>query len=145
VRGFDEHDLNEHLCLQAARLLGLSAAPSSVRSFQDERVIVVERYDRVHGRDGRVVRIHQEDACKALGEYRLEAISGRHWRRFAEANGLDPHDVGSRLRDLAQRAPEAFAAAAVTPAVREIGSELPDRLVTGVAERSRVCIRAMNR
>jgi serine/threonine-protein kinase HipA len=67
VAGLDDHDLNEHLCLQAARALGLPAAASQVMSFSGERAIVVERYDRIRGDDGSLRRVHQEDACQALG------------------------------------------------------------------------------
>ncbi|MHB8827092.1 MAG: HipA domain-containing protein [Acidimicrobiales bacterium] len=66
VIGLDDHDLNEHLCLSAARRAGLAAARSAIRRFADESAIVVERYDR--DRAGvNVTRIHQEDACQALG------------------------------------------------------------------------------
>jgi serine/threonine-protein kinase HipA len=67
VTGFDDHDLNEHLCLQAARGLGLDAASSAVLGFAGERAIVVERYDRLRRADGAIVRLHQEDLCQALG------------------------------------------------------------------------------
>lgn len=66
IEGFDDHDLNEHLCLRAARLLGLRAAPTEVVEFDDERAIVVERYDRVRGKEC-VFRVHQEDLCQAFG------------------------------------------------------------------------------
>lgn len=243
VRGFDEHDLNEHLCLQAARRLDMAAAASRVQSFEDERVIVIDRYDRIHDRDGTVARIHQEDVCQALGlmptaryqngggpspetiidllrrviqpsavaevnvarfvnalafnwiiagtdahaknyslllssdqvrlaplydlasalpyddmyppklklamrvggEYRVDAVEGRHWRRFAEENRLDPVEITQRVTDLARRTPEAFEAAAADSAVRELGSQLPDRLVATVAERARACMRVMSR
>lgn len=45
--GFDGHAENEHLCLALARALGLPAARSDVRQFEDVTAIVVERYDRV--------------------------------------------------------------------------------------------------
>jgi serine/threonine-protein kinase HipA len=66
VAGFDDHDLNEHLCLDAARRVGLLAARTAVETFQDETAIVVDRYDRVHI-DNRLRRLHQEDLCQALG------------------------------------------------------------------------------
>lgn len=66
IEGFDDHDLNEHLCLRAARLAGLRSATSEIVAFGDERAIVVERYDRVW-RDDEIVRVHQEDLCQALG------------------------------------------------------------------------------
>jgi serine/threonine-protein kinase HipA len=62
------HDLNEHLCLDACRRLGLLAVRSRVQDFGDERAIVIERYDRATAPDGSTqVRIHQEDLCQALG------------------------------------------------------------------------------
>jgi len=66
VTGLDDHDLNEHLCLETARTLGLRAAASVVGTFGDERAIVIERYDRVRGPVA-VARVHQEDMCQALG------------------------------------------------------------------------------
>lgn len=62
VVGLDDHDLNEHLCLDAARRLGLTAASSTIGVFGTERAIVVERYDRRSTQ-----RVHQEDLCQALG------------------------------------------------------------------------------
>ena len=64
--GFDGHAENEHLCLTLAKALGLSAARSQVRRFEDEVAIVVERYDRVR-LDGSIRRLHQEDMCQVLG------------------------------------------------------------------------------
>jgi len=58
---------NEHFCLNLARELGLKAALSEVRMFGDEKAIVVDRYDRYPGSDGRLLRSHQEDMCQALG------------------------------------------------------------------------------
>ncbi len=64
--GFADHDINEHLCLDAARRAGLTAARSRIARFDDQTAIVVERYDRRIAGDT-VTRIHQEDACQALG------------------------------------------------------------------------------
>ncbi|QOR71598.1 type II toxin-antitoxin system HipA family toxin [Ruania alkalisoli] len=66
IYGLDQGDLNEHLTMRAASLLGLSVANSRVEQFDDERVVVVERYDRRRRADG-VVRLHQEDLAQALG------------------------------------------------------------------------------
>lgn len=63
---FDGHAENEHFCLALARKLGLPTATSNVRRFGDETAIVVERYDRIRT-GNEIVRIHQEDACQALG------------------------------------------------------------------------------
>ena len=62
------HDqaLNEHLCLSAARRLGLDAAGSEYLEFDGHPAIVVGRYDRRVDAQGRLVRIHQEDLCQAM-------------------------------------------------------------------------------
>jgi serine/threonine-protein kinase HipA len=66
IRGLDEHDLNEHLCLSAARTCGLIAASSAILHFGDERVVAIERFDRFLDDSGRMLRAHQEDLCQAL-------------------------------------------------------------------------------
>lgn len=67
VQGFDDHDLNEHLCLDAARRAGLIVARTRVATFGDQSAIVVDRYDR-RIVNGEFVRVHQEDTCQALGK-----------------------------------------------------------------------------
>ena len=67
IMGFDDHDLNEHLCLTAARRAGLIAANTWIATFEDQSAIVAKRYDRVNSVQGWVQRIHQEDTCQALG------------------------------------------------------------------------------
>jgi serine/threonine-protein kinase HipA len=240
IAGFDDHDLNEHLCLRAAGIAGLRAAASRVLSFGGERAIVVDRYDRFPAGDGAVVRIHQEDMCQALGlppsakyqseggpsaeqiitlirdvigppvaglevdrfvdalalnwlvagtdahaknysvllvrgqtrlaplydvasslpyddmyrprlrlamkvasEYRVEAITGRHWRTFATQNGLDPERTVERIDELASRLPAAFWAAASADAVVALGSALPERLAAAVEEHVGECRRRL--
>ena len=61
-----DQDVNEHLCLAAARRLGLRAAESEISQFGDRQAIVLRRYDRAVRPGGEVVRIHQEDFCQAL-------------------------------------------------------------------------------
>jgi serine/threonine-protein kinase HipA len=66
VATLDDHDLNEHLCLDAAYRAGLVVARTTVGRFADETAIVIDRYDRrVAGRH--VARIHQEDLCQSIG------------------------------------------------------------------------------
>jgi serine/threonine-protein kinase HipA len=234
VAGLDDHDLNEHLCLDAARRAGLVVARTRVAGFGEESAIVVERYDR-RLLDGRRVRIHQEDLCQALGvppsrkyqneggpspkavvqllravmppraaddavwrfvdalawnwllagtdahakNYSLLLAAGQvrlaplydiasalpygmhekklrfamkiggayevfpyrnRWPRAAEELGLDPGRVLDRVAALAERAPDAFAAAAAAPEVRALERALPGRLVELIAERVERCV-----
>ena len=46
IAGLPGHVENEHFCLSLARELGFTVASSQVRTFEDQQVIVVERYDR---------------------------------------------------------------------------------------------------
>jgi serine/threonine-protein kinase HipA len=67
VTGLARSDLNEHLTMRAAALLGLHVAQSRVAQFEDQTAIVVTRFDRVPGDDGTVQRLHQEDFAQAAG------------------------------------------------------------------------------
>jgi serine/threonine-protein kinase HipA len=91
ITGLDDHDLNEHICLRAARMLGLRAVTSKVMDFDGERSVVVERYDRELDHDGRVVRIHQEDLCQAT------ATHPSH--KYQSDGGPGPIDIVRILRD----------------------------------------------
>jgi serine/threonine-protein kinase HipA len=66
VAGLDDHDLNEHLCLDAARRAGLIAARTRIERFGEETAVVVTRYDRIAAGET-IRRVHQEDLCQALG------------------------------------------------------------------------------
>lgn len=57
---------NEHLCLTLVRALGLPAAKSAIKDFAGRRALVIERFDRTWTKDGRLLRIPQEDCCQAL-------------------------------------------------------------------------------
>lgn len=83
VEGFAE---NEHFCLALASALGIRAATSHVQRFDDEVAIVVLRYDR-RWIDGALERVHQEDACQALGihpDKKYESDGGPGARAVAE-------------------------------------------------------------
>jgi serine/threonine-protein kinase HipA len=67
LAGVVDHDINEHVCLRAAALLGLAAARSTLTEFGDQRAVVVERFDRRRNGHGDLERVHQEDMCQALG------------------------------------------------------------------------------
>ena len=58
--------LVEHVTMQAAKRAGLTVATTTMLQFEDQWAIVVERFDRVATGE-RVLRLHQEDFCQALG------------------------------------------------------------------------------
>jgi serine/threonine-protein kinase HipA len=90
VAGFDDHDLNEHLCLDAARRAGLLAVRTRVARFGDESAVVVDRYDRQE-RSSEILRVHQEDLCQALGV----APSAK----YQNEGGPGPADIAKLLRE----------------------------------------------
>lgn len=89
VAGLDDHDLNEHLCLDAARRAGLVAAETRVARFGDESAIVVRRYDRQEADDA-LIRIHQEDICQAMGVPPT--------RKYQNEGGPTPREIVRMLR-----------------------------------------------
>jgi serine/threonine-protein kinase HipA len=91
VAGFDDHDLNEHLCLDAARRAGLVAVRTNVVRFGDESAVVVYRYDRI-APGGQIVRVHQEDLCQALGTPPS--------RKYHNEGGPGPADIAKLLRQV---------------------------------------------
>lgn len=66
IPGMEDQDLVEHVTMRTARSVGLRVAPTTVRTFDGVRALVVERFDRLPAA-GRVARVHQEDMCQALG------------------------------------------------------------------------------
>ncbi len=60
--------LNEHCCMTLARHLGIPVPRTEFMKIGRFPCLLVERYDRmVDAETGRIVRIHQEDFCQALG------------------------------------------------------------------------------
>lgn len=89
VSGFDDHDLNEHLCLDAARRAGLLAVRTTVECFAGESTVIIDRYDRVI-RSEQIIRVHQEDLCQALG------VPPSH--KYQNEGGPSPRDIAGLLR-----------------------------------------------
>ena len=92
--GHDDVDLVEHACLRAASLTGLDAASSEIVRFEDERVLVVQRFDRAE-RDGELVRLHHEDLCQALGVSPAQ--------KYQSYGGPTPRQIVDLLRDESNR------------------------------------------
>lgn len=58
---------NEFYCLALARAFGLAVTAARIERFGQTRALVIERFDRRWARDGRLLRVPQEDCCQALG------------------------------------------------------------------------------
>jgi serine/threonine-protein kinase HipA len=58
--------LNELFCLELAKEIGLPAVDAIYQKIADKDVLFLKRYDRVE-KDGKLIRLHQEDFCQALG------------------------------------------------------------------------------
>jgi len=103
VQGFSFQALNEHVCLDTARRLGLDAVRTRFMRFGDEGAIVVARYDRRRDSQGQVTRVHQEDMCQALGVFphkKYESARGPRAATIVELLGaVSPRQrVDSNLR-----------------------------------------------
>lgn len=73
---------NEAWCMNLAAAVGLDAARAEAREAAGRPYLLVTRCDRVE-RDGIAVRLHQEDACQALGipsEHKYAAEGGPAFR-----------------------------------------------------------------
>ncbi|HJP67634.1 MAG TPA: type II toxin-antitoxin system HipA family toxin [Sphingomicrobium sp.] len=88
---------NEHLCLELVAALGLPVAKSQIVDFADRRVLAVERFDRTWTRDGRLLRLPQEDCCQALSvppSRKYESEGGPGIRRISDfLKGSDTPDA----------------------------------------------------
>lgn len=85
----DGFDINELFCLGLARGIGLTVAEATVQTFDGQEALVVRRYDRERDGEGRLVRVHQEDACQAL------AVSPI--RKYEREGGPGPADIVSLI------------------------------------------------
>ncbi len=91
VIGFKDHDLNEHLCLDAARRATLLAVRTRIAHFDTESAVVIDRYDRqFKGAD--ILRIHQEDLCQALGISPLQ--------KYQSEGGPSPSNITKLFRNV---------------------------------------------
>ncbi len=105
----EDHELNEHLCLSAARMAGLPTAHSQVLAFGDQIALVVERYDRIEVA-GRLRRVHQEDLIQALGLHPSQKYQADGGPGVAQIGELFSTQLpGDRAEDAARRFADALA------------------------------------
>jgi len=57
---------NEFYCLKLMQSFGLETANVEIDIFEEKKVLIVERFDRLK-RDDLIIRLPQEDMCQALG------------------------------------------------------------------------------
>ena len=102
IARFADQAFNEHLCLRALAAVGISSAVSEFAEFDGASALVVERYDRLPGAAGKVIRLHQEDMCQAL------AVPPE--RKYASDGGPSATHIGRLLaREAASQDVDRFA------------------------------------
>lgn len=98
IPGMADQDLAEVVTMRTAARLGLRVARCWIAEFEDERAIVVERYDRFQRPDALWRRVHQEDMCQALGVW-----SGR---KYESQGGPNAATIAQLIRRTSQRPEE---------------------------------------
>lgn len=59
---------NEYLCLKIAAAFGLEVNNAWIETFEDQKALIVERFDRRTRPKGGILRLPQEDFLQALGQ-----------------------------------------------------------------------------
>ncbi|NQZ86797.1 MAG: type II toxin-antitoxin system HipA family toxin [Colwellia sp.] len=75
---------NEWFCLHFLKELGMPVANAEIQKFDEEKVLIVERFDRKIT-DESIIRLPQEDFCQALG--RLSD------NKYEEHGGPSAHEI----------------------------------------------------
>lgn len=57
---------NEYYCLKLTEAFGLPVNTATIEIFGDTKALAIERFDRRWTKDGRLLRLPQEDCCQAL-------------------------------------------------------------------------------
>jgi serine/threonine-protein kinase HipA len=91
----------EAASLQLAHHLGLTQVDAHLENIGGAQCLIVSRFDRVVREDGRVARIHQEDACQALGR---DPAGPRGRGKYEDGGGPSLAEV-AQLLDIHARDP----------------------------------------
>lgn len=103
IAALPDHDVNEFVSMEAARLLGLHVADHELlRTSAGTRVFVSRRYDRARDASGHWRRLHQEDMCQALSVYPV--------RKYQEEGGPSVKQIAALLRSAITKPAERSAA-----------------------------------
>ena len=57
---------NEYYCLKLLEAFGLPVNGAEIQTFGETKVLVIERFDRRWAKDGKLLRLPQDDCCQAL-------------------------------------------------------------------------------
>lgn len=57
---------NEFYCLKLTAAFGLPVNTATIETFGETKALIIERFDRRWTKDGRLLRLPQEDCCQAL-------------------------------------------------------------------------------
>lgn len=91
--GYEGLVANEAFCLQVAQCAGLLVPRIELIDVGDVPCLLVERFDRERDEAGSLVRVHQEDACQALG-----SLPGE---KYEAEGGPGVSDLFQLVRDVA--------------------------------------------
>jgi serine/threonine-protein kinase HipA len=81
-------------CLTLARTIGLTKVDAQIEQIADVTCLLVSRFDRRVRPDGSVERIHQEDACQALGR---NPGANRGRGKYQDAGGPSLREIAGLL------------------------------------------------
>lgn len=93
---------NEFYCMRLAKEIGLEVANVEMRKVMDERYLLIERFDRKFF-DDKIIRIHQEDFCQAMGipsEKKYELSEGPGFKKVKDYiydYSVDPIEDSQKL------------------------------------------------
>lgn len=86
----------EHAALLLAQDIGLNSSNPQLQTINEQHCLIVERYDRTIDDDGIIERIHQEDACQALG---IDHEGNRGRGKYQSAGGPSYRQIAQLLYD----------------------------------------------
>lgn len=88
IEGVHDSVQNEFFCMRLAKHVGIEVPDVEIRYTEKTPYYLVERYDRSRDNDGKMVRIHQEDFCQALGIYPENKYENEGGPTFAQCQNV---------------------------------------------------------
>lgn len=98
-RAFPDLAANEFVCIRFAGAFGLNVPNVNLGSI-GRPVLIVDRFDREIEKDGGITRLHQVDACQALGTMPDRKYQSDGGPGFSDISDLIRSVCTSPLRDL---------------------------------------------